>query len=75
MTIKNARKLRNSLLIVGAVMMLFGYIWTPFGVLGVMVMFSCLIPHLMYNKCPHCGRQLGSNEGDFCQFCGKALEE
>lgn len=47
----------------------------PLGVVGMIVMLSCLIPHFMYNKCPYCGKQLGRNEGDFCQFCGKSLKE
>ncbi len=35
---------------------------------------SCLVPHFLYNKCPHCGKQLGRNEADYCQFCGEKLE-
>lgn len=75
MSVKKARKLRNALLIAGFFIMLLAYIWEPFFVIGVVVTFSCLIPHFMYNRCPHCGKQLGKNEGDFCQFCGKKLDE
>lgn len=75
MTIEKARKLRNTLLIAGFLIILLGYIWMPFGIFGAVVMFSCLIPHFLYNKCPHCGKQLGRNEGDFCQFCGKSLDD
>ncbi len=74
MTVKKAQKLRNILLIAGSVMMLAGCLWQPFFLVGVIVAFSCLIPHFLFNKCPHCGKQLGRNEGDFCQFCGKPLD-
>lgn len=74
MTVKKARKLRDSLLIVGAIVMLMAYLWEPFFWIGFVVTCSCLIPHFLFNKCPHCGKQLGRNEGEFCQFCGKSLE-
>ena len=74
MTVKKARKLRDILLIVGAIMMLLGYYGKPIGIIGIIVAFSCLIPHFLFNKCPHCGKQLGRNEGEFCQFCGKPID-
>lgn len=73
MPVKKARKLRDMLLIIGIVMMLGAYLYDPLFVCGAVVAISCLIPHFLYNKCPHCGKQLGRNEGDFCQFCGKSL--
>ena len=75
MSVKKARKLRYTLLIVGFFIMLLAYIWEPFCVIGGIVTFSSLIPHFLFNKCPHCGKQLGRNEGDFCQFCGKQLDD
>jgi rRNA maturation endonuclease Nob1 len=39
------------------------------------VTFSALIPHFLYNKCPRCKKQLGRNEGDFCQFCGQKISD
>nr|WP_298060215.1 hypothetical protein [uncultured Blautia sp.] len=74
MTVKKARKLRDTLLIAGTVMMLLGYLYKPFFMVGVIVAFLCLIPHFLFNKCPHCGKQLGRNEGEFCQFCGKHID-
>ena len=74
MTIKKARKLRNTLMIAGLFIMLLAYIWEPFCIIGAVVMCSCLIPHFLYNKCPHCGKQLGRNEADYCHFCGGKLE-
>ena len=74
MTIKRARRVRNVLVIAGAGVMLLAYIWEPFIYIGAITVFSCLIPQFLFIKCPHCGKQLGENEGEFCQFCGKRLD-
>lgn len=74
MTVKNAQKLRDALLIVGTGIMLLGCIFEPLFLVGVIVAVSCFIPHFLFNKCPHCGRQLGKNEDEFCQFCGKHID-
>ena len=74
MKLRKAQKLRNTLLIVGFFIMLLGYYSDAFLVIGLIVTVSSLIPHFLYNKCPHCGRQLGRNEGEYCQFCGRPLE-
>ena len=74
MDVKKARKLRDTLTIAGLIVILFGSIYQPLLVIGCIIAFSGLIPHFLYNKCPHCGRQLGRNEGEYCQYCGKALD-
>ena len=74
MSLRKAQKLRNTLLIAGFFIMLLGYYSNVIGIIGVIVSFSSLIPHFLYNKCPHCGKQLGRNEGKFCQFCGRPLD-
>ena len=75
MKVKAAQKLRNTLLIVGFIIMLAGgSLSKVFGVVGAVVMFSSLIPHFLFNKCPHCDKQLGRNEGDFCHHCGGKIE-
>ena len=75
MTVKRARKVRDALLLGGGIVMLSAYIWEPAFYVGMAAAVSCLIPHFLWNGCPHCGKQLGRNEGDFCQFCGKRIEE
>lgn len=75
MTVKKARKLRDGLLLGGFVLMLLGYLYDPIFIVGLIVAFSCLIPDFLFNKCPHCGKRLGRNNGDFCQFCGKPLDQ
>ena len=74
MDVRKAQKLRNTLLIIGFIVMLAAYVWEPLMVIGAIVAVSCLIPHFLYNKCPHCGKQLGKNEADFCQFCGGKID-
>ena len=75
MSVKNARKLTAAILIVGTVIMLLSYIWEPFLIIGAIIAVSCLIPHFLFNRCPHCGKLLGRDGGDFCQHCGKKLEQ
>ena len=74
MKLRKAQKLRNMLMLVGFVMVLLGYYSDALAIIGLIVAVSGLIPHFLYNKCPHCGKQLGKNEGKFCQFCGRPLD-
>lgn len=74
MPVKKARKLRDALLIAGVVVALMGYFWNVLGYLGIVLMFSALIPHFLWNKCPHCGKHFGRDGGDYCQYCGKPIE-
>lgn len=74
MSVKKGRKLRDLLLILGTVVMLLGSLHEAFFTVGAVIAFSSLLPHFLFNKCLHCGKQLGRNEGEFCQFCGKPLE-
>ncbi len=73
MTVKTARKVRDILGTIGVVIALVGIVWEPFLYIGIAVTFSGIIPDLRYNRCPHCGRHLRRNEGDYCQYCGKWL--
>ena len=74
MNVRKAQKLRNCLLLTGGVIMLGAYIYEPLLVLGAVVACACLIPHFLFNKCPHCGKQLGNQETPYCQHCGKKLD-
>ena len=75
MTVKQARKVRDALLIGGTIIVLLTYFWEPFVCVGVIVGLSGLIPHFLYNRCPHCGKQLYRNAGKYCQYCGKPLDD
>lgn len=73
----NPRKacvLRDTLFVVGFIIMLAAYIYEPLIIISAIVMFSGLIPHFRYNRCPHCGKQLGRNEEKYCQHCGKSID-
>ncbi len=55
MPIKKARKLRDGLLIAGAVIMLcLPYIWIPFFYIGMAVSCFCLIVQFIFLRCPRC---------------------
>ena len=71
---REARSLRDKLLIAGIVIMLAACIYEPLLVIGTIVAFSCLIPDFLYNKCPHCGKHLGRSEGAFCPHCGGKID-
>ena len=71
---KQVRKLTYTLLIVGIVVMLLGYLHIAFFIAGACIACSCLIPHLFFYRCPHCGKLLGRNEGEFCQHCGERID-
>lgn len=75
MTVKKARKIRDILIFAGFITMLLAYFYEALFYLGLVIMFLGLIPHFLYNKCPHCGKQLSRNEGAFCQFCGKRTDD
>ncbi|MEL3909154.1 MAG: hypothetical protein P1P64_09155 [Treponemataceae bacterium] len=75
MTVKKARKIRDISIFAGLITMLSAYFYEPLFYVGIVIALSGLIPHFLYNKCPHCGKQLGRNEGDFCQFCGRRTEK
>lgn len=74
MNVRAAQKLRNTLIIVGILIMLGGYVFDLLMGVGAIVAFSGLIPDFLYNKCPHCGKHLGRNEGDYCQHCGGKID-
>lgn len=74
MKLKKARRLRDFLLIAGFIVMLCAYIWEPLLIVGAIISVSCLIPHFLFNRCPHCRKQLGNNAAKYCQHCGKSLD-
>ena len=68
MKVKQARKLRDILMFAGIFIMLCSFNYVPLLIAGAVVAFSGLIPHFLYNKCPHCGKQLGRSEGEYCSI-------
>ncbi len=71
---KKAQNLRDLIFVVGFIIMLAGYLWDPFLIIGFIIALSCLIPDYLYNRCPHCKKRLGRNEGKFCHHCGKEID-
>ena len=74
---EQAQRLRDILLTIGALAMLSSYLlgdvlfWA-----GLVIALSSLIPHFLYNKCPHCGHQLRpwTYRDPYCPFCGKRVD-
>ena len=67
MTARKAQELRDTLCAAGAAITPWGCLFEPLYPLiaGVMAAFSGSIPHTLSNKCPHCGKQSGIDEGEF----------
>lgn len=74
MTVNKARMIRDSLIVAGFAIMMLANVYEPLFLVGAAVAVSSLIPHFLYNKCPNCGKQLGRNEGKYCQHCGKQID-
>ena len=45
------------------------------GVMGLALMGASVVIWRRFYKCPHCGRYLFRQMGDYCQHCGKSLWE
>lgn len=44
-------------------------------VTGLLIMFSSTIHHVIFYRCPHCGKFLDRSTGEFCPGCGKKVNE
>lgn len=75
MTPRKAQHLSAMLLVIGMLTMLCAYVWEPLFFVGAVIAVSSLIPHFLFNRCPHCGKLLGKSLGKYCQFCGKDIEK
>ena len=71
---KTAQKLITILVLVGVAVILCGAANETLFVVGSVIASSCFIPHFLFNKCPRCGKNLGRNQGEFCQHCGSPIE-
>ena len=74
MKVRDAQKWTAILLVAGIILMLAAVLCEPLWIFGAVVAVSSLIPHFLYNKCPHCRKQLGKNGGKFCQHCGGKID-
>lgn len=74
MKVRTVQKLRDIFLLVGIIIMLCHGIFAPFFVIGGIITLIGFVMHFCYNKCPYCRRQLGRNNGAYCQHCGHALD-
>ena len=76
MKVKTAQRMRDMLFALGFVVMLVGGVfYKSLLIAGAVVAFAGLLPHFLFNKCSGCGKNLGRNTEEFCQYCGKRIDE
>lgn len=44
----------------------------PLGFVFLIGIVVCVLEY-RFNRCPHCGKYLWKNHGDYCQYCGNPL--
>lgn len=51
------------------------YCWqsTPLAVLAMIIIMVALGIHLIFYRCPHCGKFLDRSTGDYCPYCGQRM--
>lgn len=43
--------------------------------IGLLIMFAAMIHHVIFYRCPHCGKYLDRSTGKFCPGCGKDVNQ
>lgn len=43
--------------------------------IGLVVMFSAVIHHVIFYRCPHCGKFLDRSTGEYCPYCSRKVNE
>lgn len=71
--LKTVRSISVAALIVGTIIGCYGSLidYGEMLIAGCVLMILGLIFHLIFLRCPHCGRHLGRDHGPYCQYCGK----
>lgn len=78
MTPKQIRARTFIILGIGLLIALCGIAWnehTALIITGLLIMFSSIIHHVIFYRCPHCGKFLDRSTGDFCPGCGKEVNK
>lgn len=52
------------------------YCWEsiPLSVLAMAIILGALGIHLIFYRCPHCGKFLDRSTGDYCPYCGQRMD-
>lgn len=46
--------------------------WLVFA--GVTIMAASIFLHIVFYRCPYCGRYLDRSGGNYCPYCGKSID-
>lgn len=47
----------------------------PICVFGFVLMIGAVVFNIIFYRCPRCGRHLGRDGGDYCQYCGVKFDD
>lgn len=47
----------------------------PLAIIGLGLMIIAFAFNITFYRCPHCGKHLGRDGGDYCQHCGTSFDE
>ena len=73
---KTVRYVYMAALLLGALIIFLGIQVERRGVCaaGTAVVLLAMAGHIVFSRCPHCGRYLGRAWGDHCPYCGKPFD-
>lgn len=75
---RKVAKIRTILLICGAIVAFLGVARNENLVLifgGMAVMIASSIFHIIFYRCPHCGKFLDRSAGEYCPYCSKEVNK
>jgi hypothetical protein len=74
---KTAKMVFLAVFLLGLVVGVIGVLWNSSSVtvIGAIILVCDFIFHMIFYRCPHCGRHLDRLTGNYCRFCGKEIDE
>ena len=75
MPIRKVKRICLLLAVVTVVFAVASYMWEPLAIVALIGFIAYLVIRYRYYRCPHCGRYLGRDTGDYCRRCGKRIDQ
>ena len=73
---KMVRSIFWCLLGIGGILGIIGALYSVvLAVAGMILMICNMLFYFLFYRCPHCGRYLDRNTGEYCPHCGEKIDE